>query len=115
VTFGLAHVLSSPIGFIVPLAALGAILCLLYEWTRSLYPCIALHALNNSVAFGVADGRVWLTDAVDPRAKTSWRTGTGRYRNLGAAAPAGTEVAEPSLEDAYLLLRASVEGSEVAA
>ena len=62
-----------------------------------------------------ADGRVWLTDAVDPRAKTSWRTGTGRYRNLGAAAPAGTEVAEPSLEDAYLLLRASVEGSEVAA
>ena len=62
-----------------------------------------------------ADGRVWLTDEADPRARTSWRTGTGRYRNLGAAAPAGAEVAEPSLEDAYLLLRASVEGSEVAA
>ena len=62
-----------------------------------------------------ADGRVWLTDEADPRARTSWRTGTGRYRNLGATAPAGTEVAEPSLEDAYLLLRASVEGSEVAA
>ena len=62
-----------------------------------------------------ADGRVWLTDEADPRARTSWRTGTGRYRNLGATAPAGAEVAEPSLEDAYLLLRASVEGSEVAA
>ena len=64
---------------------------------------------------GTADGRVWLTDGPDPVAQTSWRTGTGRYRNLGATAPAGTEVAEPSLEDAYLLLRASVEGSEVAA
>jgi ABC-2 type transport system ATP-binding protein len=62
-----------------------------------------------------AAGRVWLTDEADPRARTSWRTGTGRYRNLGAAAPAGADVAEPSLEDAYLLLRASVEGSEVAA
>jgi ABC-2 type transport system ATP-binding protein len=62
-----------------------------------------------------ADDRVWLTDEADPRARTSWRTGTGRYRNLGATAPAGAEVAEPSLEDAYLLLRASVEGSEVAA
>jgi ABC-2 type transport system ATP-binding protein len=62
-----------------------------------------------------ADGRVWLTDEADPRARTSWRTGTGRYRNLGATAPAGADVAEPSLEDAYLLLRASVEGSEVAA
>ena len=62
-----------------------------------------------------ADGRVWLTDEADPRARTSWRTGTGRYRNLGTTAPTGAEVAEPSLEDAYLLLRASVEGSEVAA
>jgi ABC-2 type transport system ATP-binding protein len=62
-----------------------------------------------------ADGRVWLTDEADPRAQTSWRTGTGRYRNLGATAPAAAELAEPSLEDAYLLLRAGVEGSEVAA
>ena len=58
--FGLAHVVSSPIGFIVPLATLGVILCLLYERTRSLYPCMALHALNNSIAFGVGDGRTWL-------------------------------------------------------
>lgn len=58
--FGLAHVASSPIGFIVPLAALGMILALLYERTGSLYPSMALHALNNSVAFGVGDGRAWL-------------------------------------------------------
>lgn len=58
--FGLAHVASSPVGFIVPLATLGMILALLYARTGSLYPSIALHALNNSVAFGVGDGRVWL-------------------------------------------------------
>jgi membrane protease YdiL (CAAX protease family) len=58
--FGLAHVVSSPIGFIVPLAALGVILALLYERTGSLYPPMALHAFNNSVAFGVGDGRAWL-------------------------------------------------------
>jgi membrane protease YdiL (CAAX protease family) len=57
--FGLAHVASSPIGFIVPLAALGVILALLYERTGSLYPSMGLHALNNSVAFGVGDGRGW--------------------------------------------------------
>ncbi len=61
--FGAAHAASSPIGFIVPLAALGMILCLLYERTGSLYPCIALHALNNSIAFGVGDGRGWLVPA----------------------------------------------------
>jgi membrane protease YdiL (CAAX protease family) len=57
--FGLAHVASSPIGFIVPLAALGVILALLYERTGSLWPSIALHALNNSIAFGIGDGRAW--------------------------------------------------------
>lgn len=59
VTFGLAHVASSPIGFVVPLATLGVILALLYERTGSLYPSIALHSLNNSIAFGVGDGRAW--------------------------------------------------------
>jgi membrane protease YdiL (CAAX protease family) len=58
--FGGAHVASAPIGFIVPLGVLGVILCLLYERTGSLYPCMGLHALNNSIAFGVGDGRGWL-------------------------------------------------------
>jgi membrane protease YdiL (CAAX protease family) len=41
------------------LAALGALFCVLYEWTGSLYPAIALHTVNNSLAFAVdadADG-----------------------------------------------------------
>jgi ABC-2 type transport system ATP-binding protein len=54
---------------------------------------------------GRAAGRVWLADAPDPAASVSWRTGTGRYRNVAEHARAGVEHVEPSLEDAYLLLR----------
>jgi membrane protease YdiL (CAAX protease family) len=50
--FGLIHAGSSPVGYLVPLAFFGVGLCLLYELTGSLYPAIALHALNNSVALG---------------------------------------------------------------
>ncbi len=35
------------------LAALGVGFCLLYERTGSLYPCIALHAFNNTIAYSV--------------------------------------------------------------
>jgi ABC-2 type transport system ATP-binding protein len=58
---------------------------------------------------GQAAGRVWLADEPDPAASVSWRTGTGRYRNVGARARDGAEHVEPSLEDAYLLLRGSPE------
>ena len=34
-----------------PLAFLGFTFCLVYERTRSLYPVIALHSLNNSIAY----------------------------------------------------------------
>ena len=54
---------------------------------------------------GRAAGRVWLADAPDPAASVSWRTGTGRYRNVAEQARTGVEHVEPSLEDAYLLLR----------
>ena len=50
--FGLVHAGSSPIGYLAPLAFFGIGLCLLYELTGSLYPAIALHALNNSIALG---------------------------------------------------------------
>jgi membrane protease YdiL (CAAX protease family) len=50
--FGLIHAGSSPVGYLVPLAIFGIGLCLLYEWSGSLYPTIALHALNNSFALG---------------------------------------------------------------
>jgi ABC-2 type transport system ATP-binding protein len=54
-----------------------------------------------------AAGRVWVGEAADPRAIASWRTGTGRYRNIAEEAPTGAEAVEPTLEDAYLLLRAT--------
>jgi ABC-2 type transport system ATP-binding protein len=62
-----------------------------------------------------AAGRVWLADQPDPAATVSWRTGTGRYRNIAAQARAGVEHVEPSLEDAYLLLRAGLSDSLPAA
>ena len=52
-----------------------------------------------------AAGRVWLADQPDPAASVSWRTGTGRFRNVGAHVRDDVEHVEPSLEDAYLLLR----------
>jgi membrane protease YdiL (CAAX protease family) len=57
--FGGVHVGSAPVVDLVPLAALGFGLCLLYRWTGSLYPCIAAHSLNNSLAFGSLEGWGW--------------------------------------------------------
>ena len=54
---------------------------------------------------GQAAGRVWLAAGPDPRARASWRTGTGLYGNIAEQAPSGAQLVEPSLEDAYLLLR----------
>ena len=42
-----------------PLALLGFIFCLVYERTGSLYPVIALHAFNNTIAFGVQADDGW--------------------------------------------------------
>jgi ABC-2 type transport system ATP-binding protein len=52
-----------------------------------------------------ADGCVWLADEPHPAAVSTWRTAGGRYRNLLDPAPRGAELVEPTLEDAYLLLR----------
>jgi hypothetical protein len=41
---------------------------------------------------------------VDDHAVAHWRTGTGRVRNVGAP-PVGVELVEPTVEDAYLLMR----------
>jgi ABC-2 type transport system ATP-binding protein len=52
---------------------------------------------------GVARGRVWRTDEPAPGARVAWRTGDGRYHNIGQAPPAAAPV-EPTLEDGYMLL-----------
>ncbi|MEA2241374.1 MAG: protease family protein [Solirubrobacteraceae bacterium] len=54
IVFGGIHAGSAPVGFLVPLGFFGFGLCLLYHYSGSLYPCIALHALNNAIALGAA-------------------------------------------------------------
>jgi membrane protease YdiL (CAAX protease family) len=52
--FGLAHTGSAAPRYLVPLGLLGFLLCLLRWRTRSLYPCMALHSINNSLALGIS-------------------------------------------------------------
>ena len=57
--FGLIHFEGSTDGLLIvpPLAILGVVFCLVYEQTRSLYPVVALHSINNSIAYAAqADG-----------------------------------------------------------
>lgn len=56
VLFGGVHFGSAPVIDLVPLGVLGFLLCLLYRRTGSLYPGIATHSLNNSIAFGALEG-----------------------------------------------------------
>jgi ABC-2 type transport system ATP-binding protein len=51
-----------------------------------------------------AAGQVWLADEPGPDALVSWRTGTGRHHVVGGTPPPGAVPAEPTLEDAYLLM-----------
>jgi membrane protease YdiL (CAAX protease family) len=53
ILFGLAHTGSASSQYLIPLGFLGFVLCLVRWKTRSLYPCIALHSTNNSLALGV--------------------------------------------------------------
>ena len=57
--FGAIHVGSAEAAFLLPLAFFGFTLCLLRERTGSLYPGIALHCMNNSLAFGVSQHWGW--------------------------------------------------------
>jgi membrane protease YdiL (CAAX protease family) len=59
VLFGGIHVGSSPVGALVPLMVFGIGLALLYEQTGSLLPCIAVHAINNAIAFSVMNDWGW--------------------------------------------------------
>jgi membrane protease YdiL (CAAX protease family) len=59
IVFGAIHAGSSPVAYLVPLAVFGALLCLLYWRTGSLLPCIALHAINNSIAYGASQHWSW--------------------------------------------------------
>ena len=53
ILFGIAHTGSAAAQYLIPLGFLGFVLCLLRWRTGSLYPCMALHSINNSLALGV--------------------------------------------------------------
>jgi membrane protease YdiL (CAAX protease family) len=55
VVFGGIHAGSADPVFLVPLAILGFMLCIVRWKTGSLLPCIALHAMNNALAFGITE------------------------------------------------------------
>jgi hypothetical protein len=59
ILFGGVHYGSAPVEDLIPLGVLGFALCVLYRRTGSLYPCIALHSLNNSLAFGELESWGW--------------------------------------------------------
>ena len=52
ILFGLAHTGSAASQYLIPLGFLGFVLCIVRWKTRSLYPCMALHSVNNSIALG---------------------------------------------------------------
>jgi len=70
-----------------------------------------LHDATPAALVEHARGRVWLADEADPGARLSWRTGSGQHRLIGDP-PAGASLAEPALEDAYLLLIGRPAGTE---
>jgi hypothetical protein len=57
--FGGVHYGSAPTLDLVPLAALGFGLCLLYRSSGSLYPCMIAHSLNNCLAFSGLEHWGW--------------------------------------------------------
>jgi membrane protease YdiL (CAAX protease family) len=52
--FGGVHAGGTPAIFLVPLAVLGTLLCVLYRRTGSLLPGMGVHAFNNALALGVS-------------------------------------------------------------
>ena len=61
-----------------------------------------------------AAGRVYLGPAAAVGAVQTWKTGTGLIRSVGGVPGTGSRPVDPSVEDAYLLLRAApVGGREV--
>ena len=59
VVFGLVHVAGSPIETVGVLIILGVLLCVVYQQTGSLLPCIALHAMNNAISFAATKSLPW--------------------------------------------------------
>jgi membrane protease YdiL (CAAX protease family) len=61
VLFGFVH---GSLVIVPVLAALGVTFCYVYARTGSLFPTIALHSLNNTIAYGVTTNHGWAPAAV---------------------------------------------------
>jgi membrane protease YdiL (CAAX protease family) len=88
VLFGGVHAGSAPALDLVPLAGLGFGLCLLYRWTGSLYPSIAAHSLNNSIAFSSLENWDWQAPVLMMGALLAIGALVLAFRRLGVIAPA---------------------------
>jgi ABC-2 type transport system ATP-binding protein len=80
----------------------------------------ALFAGSVPELVAAAHGRVWVDTDRDPRAYAGWRLSGGSYHHIGDP-PAGAELVDPTIEDAYLLMLgpetgrdAALEGRDVA-
>jgi membrane protease YdiL (CAAX protease family) len=61
VVFGFVH---GSLVIVPVLAVLGIMFCYVYERTGSLFPTIALHSLNNTIAYGATTNNGWAPAAV---------------------------------------------------
>ena len=59
VLFAATHVGWVAVALLVPIIAFGIGMCLLYHWTKSLYPCIAVHAFGNAIPLAGALDWTW--------------------------------------------------------
>jgi len=60
----------------------------------------------------MASGQVWVGPQANDAAVVSWRTGTGAVRSVGGVPRPGSHGADPAVEDAYLLMRATVHNEQ---
>jgi membrane protease YdiL (CAAX protease family) len=108
ILFGAAHAGSAAAKYLVPLAYLGFLLCILRWKTGSLYPGMALHSVNNSVAFGIDElhwnaakvalmavgALVAITVIAGPLGWREPAVDRGKAKARGGPPPSPTQVAE---------------------
>ncbi len=88
--FGGVHAGSAPALDLIPLAALGFGLCLLYRYTGSLYPSIVAHSINNSIAFSSLENWGWQTPVLLAAALVSIGVAVQLCKRIGLIAPAAS-------------------------
>jgi membrane protease YdiL (CAAX protease family) len=89
ILFGLVHAGGSDPAYLLPLAVLGGLFCLLYAKTGSLYPCIVMHCINNCIAYGFSLDWTWQIPVLLASSLTAVTLVMLSVERLGGAAPRG--------------------------